>query len=61
LKKDFEGVSEQHWFKTTADRARSIQEVITRDSIVARRRRAADFFNSSGHFRKSAEITDTSA
>jgi hypothetical protein len=40
--------SEQYWFKTTTERASSIQEVIARDSIVARRRRIADFFNSIG-------------
>jgi hypothetical protein len=40
------GVSEQHCFKATTERARSIQEVIAHDSIVARRRHAVDFFNS---------------
>jgi len=38
----------------TTERASSIQGVIARDSIVARRRPIADFFNSIDPFRSSA-------
>src|SRR5262245_206710 len=61
LKKDFEGSSEQYWFKTTTERASSIQEVIARDSIVARRRPIADFFNSIGQTRSFADVRAMSA
>jgi hypothetical protein len=40
------GVCEQLLFKASIGRARSIQESSAHDSIVARRRHAADFFNS---------------
>jgi hypothetical protein len=42
------GGSEQYRFKKSVERARSIQEVSDRDSIIARRWHAADFFNSIG-------------
>jgi hypothetical protein len=36
-KKDFEGVSEQYWFKTSDVGASLIQKIAPDDSIVARR------------------------
>lgn len=45
LKKDFERVFEQHRFKTSTERAKSIQEVSAHDSIVVCQRYVADLFN----------------
>jgi hypothetical protein len=45
LKKDFERVFKQHRFKTSTERAKSIQEVSAHDSIVVCQRYVADLFN----------------
>jgi hypothetical protein len=47
LKKDFEGVSKQCYFKTSVERATSIQKGALDDSIIARRCHAAAFSTAS--------------